>query len=56
MADAPLFTLADLDERCDFSDLPRPTCLHCRPDVQARLAEDPVFAAWLDRVADNPDA
>jgi hypothetical protein len=55
-APLPRFTLEDLDKRCEFSWLPAPTCVHCRPDVQARLAEDPVFAAWLDHVADNPDA
>lgn len=48
MSDAPKFTLADLDVRCEFSDLPCPSCLHCRADVQARLAADPVFAAYLD--------
>jgi hypothetical protein len=50
------FTLAEMDVRCDHSDLPRPSCWHCRPDVLMRLAADPVFAAWLDRVAENPDA
>lgn len=43
----PPFTLADLAQRCDRSDLPAPSCAHCRPDVQARLAADPVFALWL---------
>jgi hypothetical protein len=52
----PTFALADLDVRCAHSDLPVPSCAHCRPDVRARLAADPVFAAWLDRAADNADA
>lgn len=55
-ADLPVFTLADLNERCPHYDLPRPSCVHCRPDVLARIAADPVFAAWLDHVAENPDA
>jgi hypothetical protein len=46
--DRPEFSLADMDVRCSFSDLAAPSCWHCRSDVQARLADDPVFAAWVD--------
>jgi hypothetical protein len=41
-------TVADiLGARCAVSELPERTCAHCRPEVQAALADDPVFAQWL---------
>lgn len=43
-----------LVSRCPRSDLPTYSCAHCRTDVQARLAADPVYAAWLAGEARMP--
>jgi len=37
---------------CEMTWLTPHGCAHCRPDVQERLAADPVLAAWL--MGDDP--